>query len=237
MGAGAISSGASSTSGIEGIPAAWRSGTAAARGRYACFLDADLQHPPEEVVTLYRRLLQSRADMVQGTRSSIERLRDSRMLFSRVLNVLLNLAFLTWATDSKSGFVLAPRRVLEDVLSYRGHYRYFQTFISVAAKSKGYAILEVETLFQSRYAGTSFLSGRAWWVSLGALLDFPRAILEFHRRRRAPHNSSIAPKARPLPRLGHPYSGSGASGSRPTSRPCPCTSGRSRTGRATCTSS
>src|SRR5204862_550124 len=82
-----------------------------------------------------------------------ERLRDSRMLFSRVLNLLLNIAFRTWATDSKSGFVLAPHRVLEDVLSYRGRYRYFQTFISVAAKSKGYEVLEVETLFQSRYAG------------------------------------------------------------------------------------
>src|SRR5439155_11087637 len=92
----------------SGIAAAWRSGIDAAKGRYVCFLDADLQHPPEEVVTLYRRLLQSRADMVQGTRSSIERLRDSRMVFSRVLNVLLNILFRTWAADSKSGFVLAP---------------------------------------------------------------------------------------------------------------------------------
>jgi len=49
--------------------------------------------------------------------------------------------------------------------TYRGHYRYFQTFISVAAKSKGYAVLEVETLFQSRYAGTSFLAGRRAWPS------------------------------------------------------------------------
>ena len=36
---------------------------------------------------------------------------------------------------------------------------------------------------------------------------------------------------------GIPTAGSGASGSRPTSRRCPCTSGRSRTGRATSTSS
>src|SRR5207253_1390043 len=158
-------------------------------------------------VTLYRRLLQSRADMVQGTRSSIERLRDSRMVFSRALNLLLNIAFRTWATDSKSGFVLAPHRVLEDVLSYRGRYRYFQTFISVAAKSKGYEVLEVETLFQSRYAGTSFLSGKAWWVSLGALADFPRALIEFGWPKRAPYQASIAPKAYPLPRARHPYHG------------------------------
>jgi phenylacetate-CoA ligase len=190
----------------SGIAASWRSGIDAAKGRYTCFLDGDLQHPPEEVVTLYRRLLQSRADIAQGTRSSIERLRDSRMLFSRALNLMLNIAFRTWAADSKSGFVLAPHRVLDDVLSYRGRYRYFQTFISVAAKSKGYEVLEVETLFQSRYAGTSFLSGKAWWVSLQALLDFPRALVEFGRRR-APYNASIAPKAYPLPRAPHPYRG------------------------------
>lgn len=191
----------------SGIAAAWRTGLDASKGRYTCFLDADLQHPPEEVVTLYRRLLQSRADMVQGTRSSIERLRDSRMLFSRVLNVLLNIFFRTWAADSKSGFVLAPRSVLDDVLSYRKRYRYFQTFISVAAKSKGYEVLEVETLFQSRYAGTSFLSGKAWWVSLGVLLDFPRALIEFGRRKRGPYHASIAPKAYPLPSARHPYHG------------------------------
>jgi phenylacetate-CoA ligase len=192
----------------SGIAAAWRSGVDAAKGRYACFLDADLQHPPEEVVTLYRRLVQSRADMVQGTRSSIERLRDSRMLFSRGLNVMLNLVFRTSAADSKSGFVLAPRRVLDDVLTYRGHYRYFQTFINVAAKSKGYAVIEVETLFQSRYAGTSFLAGkRAWLVSLGVLLDFPRALFEFGRHKRAPYYASIAPKAYPVSGSDHPYHG------------------------------
>lgn len=192
-----------------GIAPAWQSGIAAANGRFACFLDADLQHPPEEVVTLYRRLLESRADMAQGTRSSIGRIRDSRLVFSRVLNFLLNVAFRTWAADSKSGFVLAPRRVLEDVVSYRGRYRYFQTFISVAAKAKGYAVLEVETLFQSRYAGTSFLTGKGLRVSFGALADFPRALVEFGGpwRRRRPYGASVAPKARPLPRPRHPYHG------------------------------
>ena len=43
----------------RGIAASWRSGVEAARGAYACFIDADLQHPPEEIVTLYRRLLES----------------------------------------------------------------------------------------------------------------------------------------------------------------------------------
>ena len=190
----------------RGIAASWRSGIDAAAGRLACFIDADLQNPPEQVVTLYRRLLESRADIAQGTRSSIERLRDSRLTFSRGLNLLLNLAFRTWATDSKSGFVLAPTPVMKDVVSYRGPYRYFQTFISVAAKAKGYSVLEVETLFQSRFAGTSFLSARTVNVSLGALADFPRAIAEFGVRRH-PHGASIGPRTAPPERPQHPYGG------------------------------
>ncbi len=74
----------------RGIPASWKSGLDVARGTYACFIDGDLQNPPEEVVTLYLRLRETAYDLAQGTRSSIGRLRDSRLLFSRVLNGLLN---------------------------------------------------------------------------------------------------------------------------------------------------
>jgi phenylacetate-CoA ligase len=187
----------------RGIPASWRSGIDAARGSYACLIDGDLQNPPEEVVTLYLRLRGSAADLAQGTRSSIGRLRDSRLLLSRLLNVLLNLVFGMRAKDSKSGFVLGPKPVIDDVITYRGKYRHFQTFVSVSAHAKGYSILEVETLFESRYAGESFLAGRSLGTSLDAFADFVPAIIEFrfgaHRRR----SKVVAP-----PRLGrHPYRG------------------------------
>jgi phenylacetate-CoA ligase len=190
----------------RGIAASWRSGLGAARGAYACFIDADLQHPPEEVITLYRRLLESRADVAQGTRSSIGRLRDSRLLLSRALNLLLNIVFRTWATDSKSGFMLGPRRVLEDIVTHKRRYRYFQTFISVAAKAKGYSVLEVETLFVDRNAGRSFLAGRAGRVVLGALADFAPAILEFGRRH-DPQSPSVAPRTEAPRRLRPRYRG------------------------------
>ena len=157
-------------------------------------------------MTLYRRLRESRADIAQGTRSSIGRLRDSRLVLSRGLNVILNVAFRTWATDSKSGFVLAPRRVLRDVVSYRGNYHHFQTLISVAAKSKGYSILEVETLFVDRRAGVSFLAGQATKVSLESLADIPPALKEFGRKRH-PHGPSVAPRDSSIQRGGVPYDG------------------------------
>jgi phenylacetate-CoA ligase len=77
----------------RGLAAGWQTGLDAASGTYVCFIDADLQNPPEEVWRLYREITVSRADMVQGVRSSIGRLKDGRYLTSRVLNIMLNLTF------------------------------------------------------------------------------------------------------------------------------------------------
>jgi phenylacetate-CoA ligase len=191
----------------RGIAASWRSGVDAARGTYVCLIDGDLQNPPEEVVTLYLRLLESAADLAQGTRSSIGRLRDSRLFFSRVLNGLLNLVFGMRAKDNKSGFVLGPKPVIDDIITHERKYRHFQTFVTVAAHAKGYSILEVETLFESRFAGESFLGNGSMKVSLEALLDFVPSIDEFRFRARRRRNKAIAPASN-VPRPGHhPYRG------------------------------
>lgn len=189
-----------------GIAEAWRTGLKHADGNLACLIDADLQNPPEEIVTLFRRLGESHADIAQGTRSTIERLRDSRLIASRTLNTLLNVVFRMRARDSKSGFVLGPRSVLIDVVEHQRRYRFFQTFISVAARAKGYSILEVETLFQNRNAGESFINQRGARVSIAALADFPTAFSEFGRRRH-PHGASVGPRtSAPTPQR-HPYRG------------------------------
>ena len=163
----------------RGLAAGWHTGLAAAVGTYACFIDADLQNPPEEVWRLYREITQSRADMVQGVRSAIGRLRDGRYLTSRVLNLMLNLTFGMSATDNKSGFVMALRETMTDVLRRRFRYRHSHVFIAVAAHARGYTFREVETLFQSRHAGQSFvkhwpvrLVAEVCWDTLKALVEF-----------------------------------------------------------------
>jgi len=191
----------------RGISESWSSGLDAARGTYACFIDADLQNPPEEVVTLYRRLLESPFDIAQGFRSSIGRIRDSRFLFSKVLNFLLNLAFGMRAHDNKSGFVLASRSVLADVLTHRRKYQHYQTFITVSAKAKGYSILEVETLFESRNAGRSFIDAGVWKVVRDALRDFVPAFVEFRLGARSRRGAGVALGTRSAPRRRHPYRG------------------------------
>jgi phenylacetate-CoA ligase len=163
----------------RGIVAAWETGLDRARGSYVCLIDADLQYQPEDIDRLYRELRFSHADVVQGWRTSIGRRRDSRWLLSRGLNVLLNLFFSMRSRDNKSGFVVCRRVVLEEILSRRFRYRYFQTFIMVSAHAKGYTIREAETLFEDRRQGRSFMGTVPIGVIWRVLVDLIKAIVEF----------------------------------------------------------
>jgi phenylacetate-CoA ligase len=163
----------------QGIEAAWASGVAQARGRYVCFMDADLQNLPEDVFRLYREIAWSHADLVQGYRSTVGRLRDSRYLLSKGLNFILNTLFGMRQRDNKSGFVIALRETMADVLHHRYRYRYFQTFITVSAHAKGYALREIETLFESRLLGQSFMSRFPLKVVALASWDVLKGFVEF----------------------------------------------------------
>jgi phenylacetate-CoA ligase len=162
-----------------GVEGGWRSGLRVARGRFICIIDADLQYMPEDIWRLYREIIHSHADVVQGCRSHIGRIKDNRYISSIGLNSLLNFLFGMRAKDNKSGFIICRRDVFEDILQHRFKYHYFQTFITVAAKAKGYSIKEVETLFESRYLGKSFISKFPVRVYAGVCWDLLKGIVEY----------------------------------------------------------
>jgi phenylacetate-CoA ligase len=162
-----------------GLAAAWRTGMDHARGRLICILDADLQYRPEDILTLYESLETSRADLAQGYRSPSGRVRDARYFVSRGLHHLLNGLFSMELEDNKSGFVLCPREVFADLLDYRSKYTYWQLFIGVASHAKGYTICQVETAFEPRRRGRSFLRDLPLMPMLRASADVARAIREY----------------------------------------------------------
>ncbi len=166
----------------RGIAAGWVTGVEAAKGQFICLIDSDLQNPPEEVWRLYREILWSKVDMVQGTRSHIGRMRDSRYLLSRGLNFILNFMFGMKAIDNKSGFVIAYREALQDILRSQGHYHYYNTFIRVAAAAKGYTVKEVETLFQERKVGKSYIKRFPIMLVVRVIEDCIKAVFEFRMR-------------------------------------------------------
>lgn len=163
----------------QGMVTAWRSGLQTAHGDLVCLIDADLQNLPEDVCRLYREVRLSRADIVQGYRSSVGRIRDSRYHLSKALNFILNTCFGMRLRDNKSGFIICRQDVLADVLRHRFKYSYFQSLIMVAAKSKGYTIREIETLFESRLVGKSFISRFPLLLIYKVLADITKAIFEY----------------------------------------------------------
>ena len=142
----------------QGIANSWYSGILEAESDLICFIDADLQNPPEAIPEMYNSLIENQVDVVQGVRSSIGRIKENRFILSRGLNALLNIIFAQKAKDSKSGFILGKKEVLIQVLNFRNKYYHFQTLIGVAIRLSNFRIVEVETLFLSRNVGKSFLT-------------------------------------------------------------------------------
>ncbi|MBW2525602.1 MAG: glycosyltransferase [Deltaproteobacteria bacterium] len=182
----------------RGIAEAWRSGVAAARGQLCALIDADLQYQPEDLLRLRRALYEHSVDVVQGWRSAVGRRKDKRYYYSRGLNWLLNTTFSMRMQDNKSGYVMCAREVLEDLLTYRGRYFYWQSFIMVAAKAKGYSYKQIETLFETRRQGHSFLDGRAVLVSAQSLVDLGKAAWEYRLARRPPDVAHTYLKRHPV---------------------------------------
>src|SRR3954470_18152545 len=185
----------------KGIAAGWKTGVAAARGRLVCILDADLQYQPEDILRLRREMEVSNVDIVQGWRSPVGRDKGPRYYYSRGLNAMLNAAFGMDLKDNKSGFILCAREVMEDLLSYRGRYYYWQSFIMVAAHAKGYTYKQIETLFENRRAGKSFLDNAQMKAVARSFVDIGKALFEYRLRPQSP--STLRPfldRGRPLVR-------------------------------------
>ena len=170
----------------RGIALSWKTGVTTARGDLVAILDADLQYQPEDLLRLYREKLRSNVDVMQGWRSAVGRDRGPRYYYSRGFNFLLNAAFGMSLTDNKSGFVLTDRAIFEELLSYRGSYHYWQSFIMVAAHSKGYTYKQIETLFEPRRAGKSFLDDAPVMPIVKSFVDLGRALFEYRLRPQSP---------------------------------------------------
>jgi len=185
----------------QGIESAWKSGLHAARGSLLCLIDADLQNRPEDIAELYATYCERNPDIVQAVRHPVQSARH-RLAFSRGLNFLLNATFRMRMRDNKSGFILAKREALQSILTHRYHYRYFQCFIGAAAKVQGYTVAEIDTDFNGRHGGASFLSRFPIGVSLRTLWE----LIKYRIETLATRDSRVAPAQRSWP-LSTPLTG------------------------------
>jgi phenylacetate-CoA ligase len=162
-----------------GMANAWKTGLHNSCYEYSCLIDADLQYQPEDILRLYNEIKFRQPDMVQGARVHIGELKNSRFILSKGLNFLLNFIFSMRLKDNKSGFVLARRDILLDILNTRFSYKTLQTFITISAKSKCYKISEIDVIFKERLVGNSFVSTIPIKLIGNVLLDLIKGFYEF----------------------------------------------------------
>lgn len=161
-----------------GISAAWQTGLSLSTGKFIGLIDSDLQNPPEVVFDMYDILTTNEVDLVRGVRNSTQKI-DSRRIVSKILNLVLNIIFKMKSKDNKSGFVLAKCEVMKPLLSPRLVYHHYQTFLGVAAHSLGLAVLEMDTPFEARRFGKSFLTDRTLKIICQTFSDIKTARIEF----------------------------------------------------------
>ena len=124
-------------------------------------LDADGQHPPEEVEALMRALLDSRADVIIGSRFlEVKGFRSSwlRRIGIRWLALLGTMLTRQRITDSTSGF-RAYRRGAFEFLARFNPQDYPEPEGVVLLARNGFYIKEVPIMMRERWVGQSSIRG------------------------------------------------------------------------------
>ena len=143
-----------------GLATAVVAGIERARGEYVCVLDADLQHPPQHVVTLLHQAQRTGADMVIATRYGANGHNDgldgwARKAVSRLCKWLAQALLLDRVrsvSDPLSGFFLVRRGLVRGAGLRPVGYKIGLEILSRARPS---SIIEVPYDFAPRQAGRS----------------------------------------------------------------------------------
>jgi dolichol-phosphate mannosyltransferase len=153
-----------------GLSTAVVSGIHQTRGEFVCVMDADLQHPPEEIPIMLAAA-QAGADVVVAsryTRGGSERGLDGagRRLVSRVAGALARALFseARASTDPLSGFFLCRRRVI-DGIEFRPVG--FKILLELLVCVPWLRVRDVPLDFAARTEGSSKASARQGLLFLG----------------------------------------------------------------------
>lgn len=168
-----------------GLGGAVTLGMSAAQAGWICVMDADLQHPPELMPTLFATAEQSPVDVIVASRycatGELGNFGRIRTYVSEGSTWLARLAFptaLRGVTDPMSGFFMIRRTSLElSALQPKG----FKILFEILARTPGLRVAEVPFRFGERLAGESKASLREGARYVGQLLDlrFGQAWLSF----------------------------------------------------------
>ncbi len=139
-----------------------RSGFEAALGDYMVVIDGDAQNPVGDVLEMYRRMLQTGAEVMKGRR--IARF-DShyRAFISTAYNVLFRFIFRTGRLWDINGKPKGLTRSAYERLELRSDDWFIDAEIILQARRRGMRIAELPVVFHDNEHRASFVRASAIW--------------------------------------------------------------------------
>jgi len=154
-----------------------------AKGDVLAVMDADLQHPPEKLISMYKRIEEG-ADIVVGSRyvagGEIEEWSAIRKLYSKFATLLAHIFLPSTRAvkDPMSGFFMCKRKVIERAeLNPIG----YKILLEVLAKGSYSRVEEEPITFRKREKGKSSLNATVQIKYLRHLLRLSWETKEIHR--------------------------------------------------------
>ena len=135
----------------QGKGAAVKTGIKNAKGDYILIQDADLEYNPNQIKELLKPILESKAEVVYGTR--LNRMphlskEEKKHLFifhyfgNRFLSLITSILYGQWLTDMETCYKMFPKQALNSIkLNARGFE--FEPEITAKLLKQGYKIKEV----------------------------------------------------------------------------------------------
>jgi dolichol-phosphate mannosyltransferase len=157
----------------KGLSTAVVRGWQVADGSVLGVIDADLQHPPEKLVSLYQAIKDG-ADLAVASRhvtgGGVSEWSFIRRILSRgaqMLGLMILPAVVGRVTDPMSGYFLVRREAIADVsLNPKG----YKILLEVIGRGQIADVAEVGYVFQERFEGESKVSWRHYFEYLNHLL-------------------------------------------------------------------
>ena len=128
---------------------------------YTLEMDADFSHDPDEINLLLKKIVESKSDLVIGSRylkeSKINGWPLKRLIFSKFSNFFAKCLFGSGITDYTNGFRIYNSNSINEIMKHKivnNGFMYLTETFSIL-KKKNYKITEHSTIFTNRQRGIS----------------------------------------------------------------------------------
>lgn len=149
---------------------------------YVLTLDADLNHDPTMIPLFIKKMEETKADIVVGSRyiegGSFNDKRKWKIIISAFVNRLISKILVTGVKDMTSGFRFMKKGAIDkikDKLQEKGYSGYMELILY--AKKLGFDIAEVPITYSPRFWGKSKMGKLRTMIDY--LIFLPKAIFDF----------------------------------------------------------